>query len=101
MRFVQDRRSCMCLRRHATGRCIARRNSPLTFRQPASQRYRAIGHPIQPRPRMLSRCSTLASIATCAFGHNFRPIVGVHLCIADEAISKVETNEKQARADTG
>ena len=27
-------------------------------------------------------------------------ISGVHLCIADEAISKVETNEKKARADT-
>jgi hypothetical protein len=27
-------------------------------------------------------------------------IAGVHLCLADEAISKVETAEKKARADT-
>jgi hypothetical protein len=27
-------------------------------------------------------------------------VSGVHLCLADEAVSKVETNEKKARADT-
>jgi hypothetical protein len=47
-----------------------------------------------------------ASATTALVGHILPPlslrngISGVHLCIADEAISKVETNEKKARADT-
>ena len=47
-----------------------------------------------------------ASAINALVGHILPPlslrngISGVHLCIADEAISKVETNEKKARADT-
>ena len=31
---------------------------------------------------------------------DYKGIAGVHLCLADESISKVETAEKKARADT-
>ena len=47
-----------------------------------------------------------ASAIDALVGHVLPPlssgngISGVHLCIADEAISRVETNEKKARADT-